>query len=155
MPAPDTYARPMADGENARTITDQDRIRILEDGYAAWNRTGRFPIDAFHEDVVWVPVREDPDFRVYEGLDELQSYSETWTGNFDELQIETLEIVGEGNRLLAHIKLTGKGTGSGVPVEMEYGILYTLRGEMIIRAEEYSDLEQGRRVLHAPTEVER
>ena len=129
----------------AQAVSDEERIRFLTDAIQHWNLTGRVPVDTLHEDCVWVPPREDPDFEVRQGHDPIRTYSESWRELFDELRWDILEAVAAGDRAFLRVKQTATGKGSGAAVELDEGLFYTFRGEKISRVEEYTDPEAARR----------
>jgi len=132
-------------GAYAQGMTEEQTIRFLADAIEDWNRTGRVPVETLHEDCVWVPPREDPDFEIRQGHDPIRTYSESWRELFDELRWDILEAVAGEDRAFLRVKQTATGKGSGAAVELEEGLFYTFRGEKISRVEEYTDPEAARR----------
>jgi ketosteroid isomerase-like protein len=49
------------------------------------------------------------------------------------------ELIDSGDKVFAWIRFSGKGTTSGVPVEMELAQIWTFRGGKVVRVEEYFD----------------
>jgi len=92
-----------------------------------------------HPDIEWVPVREDPEFEVRRGRDSVQRYLADWGNAFEALHAERLATIASGEKALVWLRLTGKGRGSGLPIEMEQGIVYTFRDGKIAAGKEFTD----------------
>ena len=114
-------------------------LRIIDEIFEQFNRTGQPPTDSMHPEVEWVPVREDPDFEVHRGRDAVHTYLAAWGDAFGELRAERLETIASGEKIFVWLRLAGKGRGSGLPIEMEQGVVYTFRDGRIAAGEEFAD----------------
>jgi hypothetical protein len=59
--------------------------------------------------------------------------------SFEDFRGEPQEIVDMGNRLLARIRYTGHGSGSGVPVNIPLFQFYRLRRGLMVWQKDFSD----------------
>ena len=120
-------------------------LRLLDEIFEQFNRTGQPRTDSMHPDVEWVPIREDPDFEVRHGRAAVHTYLAGWGEAFDELRAERLETIASGEKAFVWLRLSGKGRASSTPIEMEQGIVYTFRDGKVARGEEFTDRAEARR----------
>jgi ketosteroid isomerase-like protein len=112
---------------------------------SAWDETlGRL----YDPDVDYYPVRKFPDSKPCHGVDEMRayydSYWEAWeTFDFDVLD---LEAVGD-DRVLAHMRLSGSGRGSGMEMAGDLYAGYWVRNGRIFRHEDHLTEAGARRGL--------
>jgi ketosteroid isomerase-like protein len=116
----------------------------------AWNRgeLDRF-IDAADPDFEWVAAREHPDALTNRGIDATAEYLRDWLQTMPDLKIEIEELVEAGDRVLAVMRMTGTGAGSGALTEVRMAMISTFRDGMPLRTEEFLDPEEARRALGA------
>ena len=89
-------------------------------------------------DAEWI-VREGMDGRtVWTGREEFVEFMRTWTEEFEgwSIQVERLIDAGE-DRVVALTHQSGTGKGSGVPVELDLGLIYELKDGRVIRITNY------------------
>lgn len=125
----------------------QGTLHLLDRVFDEFNRTRLPPRDSMHADVTWVPIRDDPDFEIRQGVDAVQEYLASWSDAFDDLRAQRLDTIPAGEKVLVWMRLSGRGRGSGLPIEMEQGILYTFRADRIARGEEFRDRTAAERAL--------
>jgi ketosteroid isomerase-like protein len=95
--------------------------------------------DAWHADGVYVNSSDDPDPGTHRGLDAITKQFQTWIEAYPDLRVDPLEIVVNGDRVLVWARWSGRGAGSGVPIEMEMAQVITIDDGKIRRIEEYTD----------------
>ncbi len=110
-------------------------------------------VDAFnHLDVEPVMDALDPDCelhewptapgaRSYHGHDGVRSALDTWFESWDWMQIEILELVARGDRLLVVLHQRAMGKGSGVEVEIKSFNVYTFRAGKLLRMQMFTEEE--------------
>jgi ketosteroid isomerase-like protein len=123
---------------------------ILQSIFEAYNRGFEVPdpaalrvaLEAFCDpDVVWEENVQAfsglaPMYRGHDGIIRwLNEVMEAW----DELRLESLEVIEAGDHLVAHIRLLGKGRGSGIPVDMRIYNVFKLRDGKIARRRIFFD----------------
>jgi ketosteroid isomerase-like protein len=68
------------------------------------------------------------------GREGIVGFMDRWTEDFDDFAVETEEVIDAGNdQVVAITRQHGTGKGSGAPVEMHPGMLFTLQGGRIVR----------------------
>jgi ketosteroid isomerase-like protein len=110
--------------------------RLLRRGYDHFNATGTPLEESFVADVVLVEADAVPvGGRTYEGYPGVLAALDQLTDAFDDLRIEPERLLWEGDRALVHVRLTGHGRGSGVPVSTEFWHAFDFRDGLIARWE--------------------
>jgi ketosteroid isomerase-like protein len=84
-----------------------------------------------------------PDGGVYEGREACGRFFERWFGTWDEIRMTPERFIEDGDRVLALMKIEGRGKGSGVPVVIRSADLWTIRGGRIASLVGYPDRAEG------------
>lgn len=121
----------------------QAHIDLIRRGFEAFNRGDwDAALEFVAEDVVWGAYLASMDGeRAILGHESLRR---TWQAQRDDLggedfRIEARDIrdLGAGS-LIVKLRVTGRGTQSGVPVRLEYVQLWTMRGDVVVRLDNYA-----------------
>jgi uncharacterized protein len=111
----------------------QENAEIVRRMYQAFLR-GNYEesLAAFHPEVEWdVSIR--PEGRVYRGHAGVVEAIRTWNGTWEDFTAEIEEIIGAGEHVVLIDRQTGRGKGSGAPLDQRTFWVYTLRGRKIVR----------------------
>jgi ketosteroid isomerase-like protein len=88
---------------------------------------------------------DHPDGLVYRGPEGVKEFFRDWYESWEELGFEwELELI-DDERVLATCHTRARGRGSGVPVEMHFGQIWTHRDGRFTRMVMYPDAESARR----------
>ena len=85
----------------------------------------------------------NPEARTYRGHEGLMQAFSEWMGAFEEYYIDAIEFIAAGDHVVVPTRQRGTGKGSGVPVELEVTVVYTLGKGKITALREYDTLEQA------------
>jgi ketosteroid isomerase-like protein len=77
--------------------------------------------------------------RTYVGAEGFIEYHRIWTENFEDWTLRLTDLHDIGDRVLAFAHQVAVGKGSGVSVEMEVGMLITLRDGLITDIRAFTD----------------
>jgi ketosteroid isomerase-like protein len=98
-------------------------------------------LSAFAEDVEW---RDQ--FGIYHGHEGVAESTARWAGTWDDLEMEVEELLDAGgDDVVLTIRQTGRGRGSGVPIEGTTSWVYTLRDSKIVLARLFGDPAEARK----------
>jgi ketosteroid isomerase-like protein len=126
------------------TAEELNRIR---DGYERFGRTHELPSGMFHPEIVWDLTTTEAwaEEEVYRGHDGVRHFIADWLDPWEDYEFEPQEVIDAGGRVvvLGHQRATAKG--SGVPVEMDWAHVITLRDGLIARVRLYTDRDQALR----------
>jgi ketosteroid isomerase-like protein len=120
----------------------QENVEVVRREVAAWERDDiEGWLSMIAADVEWLTAVERDlgsagrIFHDHEGMRELWKL---WRTEFDDFWIETDEIrdLG-GNRVLRLAHMRFRGPASGIQVESQLALLYTLRDGKIVRSDDY------------------
>ena len=75
----------------------------------------------------------------------VRRYFAGFDGQLDDVRFEPLELIDEGHRVIAALRLTGRGTTSGIEVEQRAASVLELRDGKVVRIESHPDVEAARR----------
>jgi ketosteroid isomerase-like protein len=96
------------------------------------------------DDFAWV-VPNHPEGAVRYGPDSVIEFFHEWIEPWEDFEIDWELEQGAPDRALATIDMSGRGKGSGVPVELRFFQLWTVRDGRVARMEMFNDREAARR----------
>jgi ketosteroid isomerase-like protein len=94
-------------------------------------------------DPALVSTRVDPDGAVYNGHDGFERLMAEWLEDFSDWSYRVDELIDAGERVVARLHQMARDAASGVPVEGDYWIVYTLSAGRITRMDIFSDGEEA------------
>ena len=108
------------------------------------------PLDVWYEQI-WAP---DIDHRAIEGApddvgpiigrDAMRAYAADWYETFTDLTIVPEEILDGGpERVIVVWRVAGRAKASGVPAEIRFAVVHTIRGGRIVRGREYMTKDEA------------
>jgi ketosteroid isomerase-like protein len=104
------------------------------DGLGIWDERGEFR-----------PAREDPDFAIHRGIDELRSHYASWVDAYPDLTLKPVEACGRDDTVFLWISASGRARQSGVPLGMHLAHVITMRDGKITRLLVYTSKSEGLR----------
>jgi ketosteroid isomerase-like protein len=124
------------------TIAPGPNEQALREAFADFNeRLEDYLVDSdaplhplWAEDVEFVNFEPSPFPGTYRGHDGVRRWTREIFGDFTEAKLEILDVVEEGDRIAAHLKLSARGRSSGIPGVLEWGCLFTMREGLFVRA---------------------
>jgi ketosteroid isomerase-like protein len=100
--------------------------------------------NAWHDDISWRAIEGAPDdVGVMHGRDRLRAYFEEFQEAFDGIVFEPVEIVDVGEHVLVELRMSAQSRGGGVPTEITFAVLYTLRDGTVVRGREYASRDEA------------
>jgi ketosteroid isomerase-like protein len=114
----------------ANSETQERNAELTRTGLAAWIAGDREKaIATFTEDVeIYVPP-ELGNAGTYRGIDQFLSWFQAWDDAWSSFEMSVGEIEPAGERhVIAMVRSTGVGAGSGIQVENELAWLFGVRG---------------------------
>ena len=120
-----------------------DLADFVRAGYESFN-TDRVPsLDFWHADGEYAAAREDPDSETHRGIEAVRKQFARWVESYPDMRVDLLEIRTNGDRAFAWVRMSGRGAGSGVSIEMELAHVWTVEDGKIRRIAEYFDRAEG------------
>jgi ketosteroid isomerase-like protein len=124
----------------------KENVDVVKRGYAHRQATGDFLEEILAPDFVWDMSKFGgwPEQQVYEGLEEARGFIRDWLAAFDEwkIEIDALHDAG-GDRVVGIIRQHGRSRSTGLPIDMLFAQVWTVRGGLETRMEMYGDVDEA------------
>ncbi len=122
----------------------QENVEMIREAFRRSYEGGEgAPLPEFwHPDAEYHTIA-DPDGSVQRGLEAITLAFREWEEAYPDFRSEVLDIKGKDDKVLVWQRATGRGAVSGVPTELIFGQLYTIRDKKIVRVDEYRDRDEA------------
>jgi ketosteroid isomerase-like protein len=105
-------------------------------------------LGGLHEElVIEIPADLSAEPDTYHGHDGARRYFAGFDGMLADVRYESIELIAEGDHVLARVRLGGRGVSSGLDVELESVVVHELSGGLVRRMRPYPDLESARAAI--------
>jgi ketosteroid isomerase-like protein len=119
----------------------QENVELVREGYKHFAATGE---TRAHPDLVWdVSNLGWPDQQLYSGPEGADEFNGQWAAAWDDWELEPVEFLDAGERVVVIVVQRGRSKASGVPVEMRFAQVWTLRDGQGIRMDLYASGEDA------------
>jgi ketosteroid isomerase-like protein len=121
-------------------------VATLRAGYEALNRRDLSEVMALIDDDITFdpgPLSPDSDASA-RGRDGFRALVQSWLDAFDDFRIEPLEVSEDGDKLVAAVRQSGRGRGSGVEIAVEIAHVWTVRDGRAVRLESFPNIATAR-----------
>ena len=95
--------------------------------------------------VIVVPPELSAEPDTYRGHEGALRYFAGFDGMLEDVTYEAVDVWPEGEHVVAHIRLGGRGVSSGLEVELEAWVVHTVVDGKITTIVPYADLESAQR----------
>jgi ketosteroid isomerase-like protein len=120
-------------------------LDLVREAFAAYEREGVEALAQYvhprFEGVVPPELSAEPD--TYRGRDGLRRYFALWEEQISELDIAVEQIIDNDEAIVVLARISGRGRGSGVPVELHAATRVTVRDRLIATWTAYPTLEDA------------
>jgi len=119
----------------------QENVEIVRRGYEYFAATGEVRADGTAPDFVWdmSKFRGWPEQQTYEGREGARMFLRDWLEAWDGWELEVEEYHDAGDKVVAIVRQRGRSKTSGLPVDMSFGMIWTIRDGKQARMEMYAD----------------
>jgi ketosteroid isomerase-like protein len=122
--------------------------RVFEAFNAGWERGDLgavFDSSAVADDLEWFPFPGLPGHPLsYRGRDGFLAFMRIWTEDFEGWSIEYERLIhAPDNHVVALTRQSATGRGSGVPVELHFGVVFEIEDGRVIRIRNFPGLGQA------------
>ncbi len=97
--------------------------------------------------VIAIPPELSAEPDTYRGHEGARRYFAGFDGMLEDVRYDAFELTPEGEHVLAHARLAGRGVSSGLEVELETVVVHTVVDGKVTSIVPYADLESARRSL--------
>ena len=125
-------------------VVSEENLEIVRGIYDSWaGGDFRAGTELFDPWVVLVLRPEFPDAGAYLGPDGIRRYMRGFLEGWDQAMIEGEEFIAAGDSVVVRVHQQASGQKSGIPVDMRYFQVWTLRGGAVIRIESIKEREEA------------
>jgi ketosteroid isomerase-like protein len=119
----------------------RENVEIIRRGYEYFRATGGFNRAAVPSGFVWdmSKFRGWPERQVYEGIDGARSFIRDWSEAWDDWEVELEPLRDAGEQVVAIVRQRGNSKATGLPVDMLFAQVWTVRDGRQTRMEMYAD----------------
>ena len=121
----------------------EQNVEIVSRVYEAMNGRDVDRIEELaHPEAEWI---SDPRLGIkpHRGRDEVIRFFTDQAEMFEELRIEVERLADSGDKVLALIRVNGRGGASGAEVEISVGHVWTIKDGRVVRGEGYGDRDEA------------
>jgi ketosteroid isomerase-like protein len=131
-----------ASGLEGEAPISEQNVEVVRAGYAAFSRGDVARAMRLIDERITIAGQITPDGQPAQGREGLLSNVARVAEAFEELSYEPVELIDLGERVLAHIRVSGTGR-EGISSELEFGQLWTIEGGRAVRVENYTYWEDA------------
>ena len=123
----------------------QENVEIIRRGYQHFRETVDFQEAILHPDFVWdmSTFRDWPEQRTYQGLEGARAFIRDWVEAWDDWDVEVESLLDAGDEVVAIVHQHGRSKATGLPVDMHFGQVWTIRDGKQFRMEMYASPEEA------------
>jgi ketosteroid isomerase-like protein len=135
----------------------RENVEIVRRGYDYFRSTGEPASHEMSPDFVWdmSTFAGWPEKQVYEGPDGAREFLTAWVSAWEDWELESIELIDAGERVVAIQRQRGKAKESGITVDMVFAQVWTVSNGRLVRMEMYADpAEALEAVGHEPSKTE-
>jgi ketosteroid isomerase-like protein len=126
----------------------QENVEIMRRGFEDYLATGEIRARA---DLVWDVSRLGwPDQQLYRGVEGANQFNAEWADAWDDWELEVEDYLDAGERIVVIINQRGRSKATGVPVDMRFAQVWTLRDGQAIRMQMYASVEEALEAVGLP-----
>ena len=135
-------------GRIVRGVTHQ-HVEVLRRMFATYEEAGVEPaLEGVHEDVVIeIPPEMSAEPDTYHGHDGARRYFDGFDGMLDDVRFAPIELVPVDEGVLAHLRVSGRGSSSGLDVRLDAFVVTEFADGKIIRMRAYPDRAAAERAI--------
>lgn len=119
----------------------QENVDLIRLGYEHFSATGEIRTNP---DLVWDVSRLGwPDQQIYAGSEGANQFNAEWADAWDDWEMEPEDFIDAGERVVVILTQRGRSKATGIPVEMRFAQVWTLRDGRGVRMELYGSVEEA------------
>jgi ketosteroid isomerase-like protein len=127
----------------------KENVELIRQGYEAFNSEQDLAAFAefMHPEIESHDPLELPDPAVHRGREAVLRDFVATRDVFDDFRVVPKDLVDAGEVVLAVVQFSGRGTASGVDVELLVAQVWTFRDGQVIRLDQYLDIQKALEVV--------
>jgi ketosteroid isomerase-like protein len=129
-----------------------ENVAIVRRGYELFATTGELAVEVAAPDIVWDMSNFHgwPEQQIYEGLAGAKAFLDAWSAAWDDWELEVEAFHDAGDKVVALARQSGISKAAGMPVEMSFAQVWTIRDGKQARMDMYSDRSEALEAVGLP-----
>jgi uncharacterized protein len=116
-----------------------ENVGVVRELYERYVSNPEATFELFDPEIEWSEPEEIPDSQVYRGHDGVRDSMRKFVGTWDDFRNNVQELIDAGDSVIARVRITGRGKGSGVGIDAEQFQVWTLRDGKAVRLQMFFD----------------
>jgi ketosteroid isomerase-like protein len=123
----------------------EGNVEVVRRGYELFATTGDVSDELATPDFVWDMSNFHgwPEQQLYEGVDGARAFLADWMDAWEDWKLELDSLHDAGDKVVALVRQRGRSKAAGMPVEMYFAQVWTLRDGKQSRMDMYSDPDEA------------
>jgi ketosteroid isomerase-like protein len=122
----------------------QENVEVVRQAFQALEGGGVDQFLEFCAPEIDYSVRRDlPDTRTYHGHDGVRALAADWQRVFEDFHLQPEELTAAGDSVVAMMRISGRGTTSGVETGNPYAAVIAVRDRKLVRISDYPTREEA------------
>jgi ketosteroid isomerase-like protein len=123
----------------------EENVEIVRRGLERFLESGEFVAELATDDFTWDMSNYHgwPEQQVYEGIEGARAFLADWIDAWDDWKLEVESLHDAGDKVLVLVSQHGTSKAAGMPVEMHFAQVFTIREGAQSRIEIYSDRDEA------------
>ena len=119
----------------------RENVEIMRRGYAHFMATREIRA---HPDLVWdVSKLGWPDQQIYNGCEGAMQFNAEWAAAWDDWELVPEDYLDAGERVVVIVNQRGRSKATGIPVDMRFAQVWSLRDGLAFRMQMYASVEEA------------
>ena len=122
----------------------QENVEVVKAAFEAFGRGDwRALVGCLDPEIEWVTTGQFVGGQLYRGHVGVREFLDTLGGEFDEFHAEPENFAQAPEVVVADTRVSGLGKRSGVPVELQFSIVVSLRDEKIVHVRNFLERQEA------------
>jgi ketosteroid isomerase-like protein len=120
----------------------KENLERVERSFRLYMETGELDLDHLAEDAD-IYDHDIPEEGHYVGPAGFVQWLTDWAEAWESWSLDPEEFIDAGDKILIVFRLKARGRASGIEIDRRDALVYSLRGDTIVRADYFNSREQG------------
>jgi len=123
----------------------QENVDVVRRGFEHFRATGDFLPELVDPEFVWdmSSFRGWPEQKAYPGLEGARQFMQDWLSAWEDWELEVEALHDAGDKVVAIVRQQGRSKTTGLPVNMSFGQVFTVRDGKQTLMQMYADPSQA------------
>ena len=126
-----------------------ENVEIIRRGYEEFLATGELAERITAPEFVWdmSTFHGWPERQTYEGVEGTREFLADWVGAWEDWRLEVRDLVDAGDDVVAIVHQSGRSKATGLEVEMDFAMVWTMQDGKQTRMRMYADPDEALRAV--------